>query len=39
MTKYLARAPSRALIEWKNQDLKKLYEQQLAAEATASASN
>jgi peptidyl-prolyl cis-trans isomerase SurA len=39
MKKFLARARSRALIEWKNQDLKKLYEQQLAAEATASASN
>ena len=39
MKKFLARARSRALIEWKNQDLKKLYEQQLATEATASASN
>jgi peptidyl-prolyl cis-trans isomerase SurA len=39
MKKFLARARSRALIEWKNQDLKKLYEQQLAAEATAPAQN
>jgi len=39
MKKFLARARSRALIEWKNQDLKKLYEQQLAAEATGPASN
>jgi hypothetical protein len=39
MKKFLARARSRALIEWKNQDLKKLYEQQLATEATPSASN
>jgi peptidyl-prolyl cis-trans isomerase SurA len=39
MRKFLARARSRALIEWKNQDLKKLYEQQLAAEATAPPSN
>lgn len=37
MKKFLARARSRALIEWKNQDLKKLYEQQLATEATATA--
>ena len=37
MKKFLARARSRALIEWKNQDLKKLYEQQLAVEATATA--
>jgi peptidyl-prolyl cis-trans isomerase SurA len=36
MKKFLARARSQALIEWKNQDLKKLYEQQIAAAATAS---
>ena len=36
MKKFLVRARSRALIEWKNQDLKKLYEQQLAADTTAS---
>jgi len=35
MKKFIARARSRALIEWKNQDLKKLYEQRLATEATA----
>ena len=39
MKKFLARVRSRALIEWKNQDLKKLYEQRLAAAATASPSN
>ena len=33
--KFLARIRSRALIEWKNQDLKKLYEQGIAARATA----
>ena len=33
--KFLARIRSRALIEWKNQDLKKLYEQGLAARAGA----
>jgi hypothetical protein len=37
MKKFLARARSRALIEWKNEDLKKLYERQIAAEATATA--
>jgi parvulin-like peptidyl-prolyl isomerase len=31
MKKFLARVRSRALIEWKNQDLKKLYEQQVAS--------
>jgi peptidyl-prolyl cis-trans isomerase SurA len=36
MRKFLARARGQALIEWKNQDLKKLYDQQLAAEAGAS---
>ena len=35
MRKFLARIRSQALIEWKNQDLKKLYEQQIAAAATA----
>ena len=30
----LARIRSQALIEWKNQDLKKLYEQRIAASAT-----
>jgi peptidyl-prolyl cis-trans isomerase SurA len=39
MRKFLARVRSRALIEWKNQDLKKLYEQRLAAQATAANSN
>ena len=36
MRKMLARIRSRAIIEWKNQDLKKLYEQAIAARATAS---
>ena len=36
MRKFLARIRSQALIEWKNADLKKLYEQQLTAAATAS---
>ena len=31
MRKFLARIRSQAIIEWKNQDLKKLYEQQVAA--------
>jgi peptidyl-prolyl cis-trans isomerase SurA len=31
MRKFLARIRSQAIIEWKNQDLKKLYEQQIAA--------
>ena len=31
MRKFLARIRSQALIEWKNQDLKKLYEQHVAA--------
>ena len=35
MKKFIARVRSRALIEWKNQDLKKLYEQRLATEATS----
>lgn len=39
MKKFLVRARSRALIEWKNQDLQKLYEQQLAVEATAPLNN
>ncbi len=34
--KFLARIRSRALIEWKNQDLKKLYEQAIAAISAAS---
>ncbi len=34
--KLLARIRSQAIIEWKNQDLKKLYEQALAARAAAS---
>ena len=33
MRKFLARIRSQALIEWKNQDLKKLYEQQVASAA------
>jgi peptidyl-prolyl cis-trans isomerase SurA len=36
MRKFLARARAQALIEWKNQDLKKLYDQRLAAEANSS---
>jgi peptidyl-prolyl cis-trans isomerase SurA len=36
MRKFLAKVRGQALIEWKNPDLKKLYEQQLAATATAS---
>ena len=36
MRKFFARIRSRAIIEWKNQDLKKLYEQGLAARASAS---
>lgn len=31
MRKFMARVRSQAIIEWKNQDLKKLYEQRLAA--------
>jgi peptidyl-prolyl cis-trans isomerase SurA len=34
--KFLARVRSQALIEWKNADLKKLYEQAIAAAATRS---
>lgn len=34
--KFLARIRSRALIEWKNQDLKKMYEQAIAASSAAS---
>ena len=33
LRKFFARIRSRAIIEWKNQDLKKLYEQGLAARA------
>jgi peptidyl-prolyl cis-trans isomerase SurA len=33
MRKFLARIRSQALIEWKNQDLKKLYEQHVASAA------
>jgi peptidyl-prolyl cis-trans isomerase SurA len=36
LRKLYARIRSRAIIEWKNQDLKKLYEQRLAAMASAS---
>jgi parvulin-like peptidyl-prolyl isomerase len=36
LRKFFARIRSRAIIEWKNQDLKKLYEQGLAQRATAS---
>jgi peptidyl-prolyl cis-trans isomerase SurA len=35
MRKFLARIRSQAIIEWKNQDLKKLYERQIASAATA----
>jgi peptidyl-prolyl cis-trans isomerase SurA len=38
MKKFLARIRSQAIIEWKNQDLKKLYEQQIASAATAPSS-
>jgi parvulin-like peptidyl-prolyl isomerase len=34
MRKFLARVRSQALIEWKNQDLKKMYDQQVASAAT-----
>lgn len=34
--KFLARIRSQALIEWKNQDLKKMYEAQIAAAAASS---
>jgi parvulin-like peptidyl-prolyl isomerase len=36
MKKFLARIRSQALIEWKNADLKKLYEQRIASDATSS---
>jgi peptidyl-prolyl cis-trans isomerase SurA len=36
MRKFLARVRAQALIEWKNQDLKKLYDQRIAAAAAAS---
>ena len=36
LRKFFARIRGRAIIEWKNQDLKKLYEQGIAARATAS---
>lgn len=36
MKKFLARVRGQALIEWKNEDLKKLYEQRIAATAAAS---
>jgi parvulin-like peptidyl-prolyl isomerase len=38
MKKFLARIRSQAIIEWKNQDLKKLYDQQIASAATAPSS-
>lgn len=38
MRKFLARIRSQAIIEWKNQDLKKLYEQQIALPATTPSS-
>jgi peptidyl-prolyl cis-trans isomerase SurA len=38
MKKFLARIRSQAIIEWKNQDLKKLYEQQIASAATVPSS-
>jgi parvulin-like peptidyl-prolyl isomerase len=34
MRKFLARIRSQAIIEWKNQDLKKLYEQRIAQPST-----
>lgn len=36
MKKFLARIRSQAIIEWKNQDLRKMYEARVAASATAS---
>lgn len=36
MRKFLARIRSQAIIEWKNQDLRKMYEARIAANATAS---
>jgi peptidyl-prolyl cis-trans isomerase SurA len=35
MRKFLARLRTQAIIEWKNEDLKKLYEKQIAAEPVA----
>ncbi len=36
MRKFLARLRSQAIIEWKNDQLKKAYEKQLASEQTGS---
>jgi parvulin-like peptidyl-prolyl isomerase len=38
MRKFLARLRDQAIIEWKNDDLKKAYEKQLVADSEASAS-
>jgi hypothetical protein len=38
MRKFLARLRDQALIEWKNDDLKKAYEKQLVADSEASSS-
>jgi parvulin-like peptidyl-prolyl isomerase len=39
MRKFLARLRDQAIIEWKNQDLKKAYEKQLVADSEAAASS
>jgi parvulin-like peptidyl-prolyl isomerase len=36
MRKFIARIRSQAIIEWKNEDLKKVYEKQIAGETTGS---
>lgn len=36
MKKFIARIRSQALIEWKNEDLRKMYEARIAAQASAS---
>jgi len=35
MRKFLARLRTRAIIEWKNDELKKVYEKQIASESVA----
>jgi hypothetical protein len=35
MRKFLARLRTQAIIEWKNEELKKAYEKQLAADGVA----
>jgi hypothetical protein len=36
MRKFLGRLRSQAIIEWKNDELKKAYEKQVASESTSS---